>query len=155
MQVLLPLFSFCLLRKKLGATLKVTRGNPWSLALSDSLEYLFWIFVKFRYPSHFLENLIGKIGCSSSKYRNFLPKYRLLIGKKFNFFLKKIQNNTLFTDKEFWFCSFTTKLLHTAKCRYQNDFLKYRLFIGSYTNDRINRKYRRSGMPVSWTQGFH
>ena len=32
---------------------------------------------------------------------------------------------------------------------YMKDFLKYRLFIGSYTNYRINRKYRRSGMPAS------
>ena len=29
----------------------------------------------------------------------------------------------------------------------QEDFLKYRLFIGSYKNYRINRKYRRSGPP--------
>ena len=34
------------------------------------------------HPSQFLKNLIGKIGCSSSKYRNFLPKCRLFIGKK-------------------------------------------------------------------------
>ena len=27
--------------------------------------------------------------------------------------------------------------------------MKYRLFVGSHTNYRINRKYRKSGMPAS------
>ena len=32
------------------------------------------------------------------------------------------------------------------------NFLKYRLFIGSFTNYRMNRNYRRSGMHAKFTR---